>query len=230
MPLENTLKDAAVGSAFGPTGTAVGASVGAVTDIASSAFNVHEARQNRRFQRDMANTAHQREVKDLVKAGLNPVLSARLGGASTPPTSAAQITSPMQGAKSGADIVAARQNADLLKAQTRNLNAQAGKAEVDARLAEAGEPFASKMPEADLALKRQSVYVGDVSTTPAALRALAEKIIAEASTARSSAALLSGQVPAAYNQSEMSKTWYGKHVLPYIRSILDASGVYKNVK
>lgn len=46
------------------------------------AFNAQEAQKSRDWQEYMSNTAHQREVADLLKAGLNPVLSAN-GGASS---------------------------------------------------------------------------------------------------------------------------------------------------
>lgn len=55
-----------------------------------NAFNAEQAELNRQFQREMSDTAHQREVADLKAAGLNPVLSARLAGASTPSGSSAQ--------------------------------------------------------------------------------------------------------------------------------------------
>lgn len=56
------------------------------------AFNAEEAQKNRDWQTKMSNTAHQREVADLVKAGLNPVLSAN-GGAYTGSGASASVGS-----------------------------------------------------------------------------------------------------------------------------------------
>lgn len=54
-----------------------------------------EAERQRAWQEYMSNTAHQREVKDLIAAGLNPVLSANSGA--TTPSGGMASTPDMQG-------------------------------------------------------------------------------------------------------------------------------------
>lgn len=51
-------------------------------------YNTKEAKASRDWQKMMSDTSHQREVKDLKKAGLNPVLSANQGAQSYTTSSA----------------------------------------------------------------------------------------------------------------------------------------------
>lgn len=60
-----------------------------------NAANIASAREQMDFQERMSNTAHQREIKDLRAAGLNPILSAKLGGASSPGGAAPNIQDAM---------------------------------------------------------------------------------------------------------------------------------------
>ena len=62
-------------------------------------FNRIEAKKNRDWQEMMSNTAHQREVKDLMAGGLNPVLSCHADEQDTrsvlPPSSSCKDHAPL---------------------------------------------------------------------------------------------------------------------------------------
>lgn len=67
-------------------------------NVLNYAMNNVSAKQQMDFQREMSNTAHQREVQDLVKAGLNPALSLN-NGASSPVGTYASVSDQAQSGK-----------------------------------------------------------------------------------------------------------------------------------
>lgn len=89
---------------------AVGVSSGVMGIAGTYLSNQQSAQQAQRqmdFQREMSNTAHQREVEDLRKAGLNPILSALGQGASTPTGAQGTVNDFAPGISKGFDTAIA---------------------------------------------------------------------------------------------------------------------------
>lgn len=89
-------------SSLAPIAPFIGAGAGLIGDFLgykgqqeTNAANAQQAAAQMEFQERMSNTAHQREVKDLRAAGLNPILSGTGGaGSSTPPGAQARMENP----------------------------------------------------------------------------------------------------------------------------------------
>jgi len=88
--------------------------------------NAQQARLNRKFQERMSNTAHFREVLDLRRAGLNPILSATGGsGASTPSGSTAQMENSIgAGLNAYQTAASGTSSRNLQSAQVKSTDAQ----------------------------------------------------------------------------------------------------------
>ncbi len=102
-------------------------------------FNAAEAQKNRDWQQMMSNTAHQREVKDLMAAGLNPVLSAMNGNGAAVTSGATASGVVGSGSKADADTSTSGAIANLLgsvlaaqtQIQASNINARTQEAVAD---------------------------------------------------------------------------------------------------
>lgn len=107
----------------GPVGGAIGSGIAGVLGAEdANDQRVAASRTQMDFQERMSNTAHQREVKDLTAAGLNPMLSAKLSGASTP----AGAMPVVENSASAADSASTNAlNRALVQAQIRASESQA---------------------------------------------------------------------------------------------------------
>lgn len=101
----------------------------------SADYNKKAARENRAWQEHMSNTQYQRAMADMKRAGLNPILAYRQGGAGTPggataaPVDFAGAVSAGMGtgsavSKNKADINLKAKQGDLTNAQKVETNAR----------------------------------------------------------------------------------------------------------
>ena len=108
-------------SAINPYAGLIGAGVSALGQYRANRETRASTGRQIAFQERMSNTAHQRQMADLKKAGINPMLSAKLGGASSPAGASYQASNVGSAAVEGYGKVSSAKQA---QAQTRQLDAQ----------------------------------------------------------------------------------------------------------
>lgn len=133
--------------AIGLAGPMLAGVAQAIGQNSANQTNARMASDNRNWQEQMSNTAHQREVEDMKKAGLNPILGS-MNGASTPSGGAATASNTMEGMSSTASDInnfrlQAQQQAmakekqgkelQVMDTQMRNMNANTAKAAQETR-------------------------------------------------------------------------------------------------
>lgn len=101
--------------------------------LLTNIWNAREARKNRDFQERMSSTAHQREVRDLRSAGINPMMSRMGSGASTPGGDRAQMEDMGKGVSSALQVAMLKADIDLKKAQAQQAYAGANQSNQQAQ-------------------------------------------------------------------------------------------------
>jgi len=74
-----------------PITSLIGGAVTAYGQHVANKQNIALSREQMDFQERMSSTAYQRAMEDMKKAGLNPILASKTGGASSPSGSQAQV-------------------------------------------------------------------------------------------------------------------------------------------
>jgi len=124
-----------VGGVFSPIAPIIGGALSYFGGKEQNVASAQAAQKQMDFQREASDTSYQRQIADLKAAGINPMLVAKLGGASTPAGAMPQYVNPgAAGAQafsaaqsSGAAAQQAQTSENLSEPQMANVRAMTAK-------------------------------------------------------------------------------------------------------
>jgi len=105
-------------SLIGPAVSLVTGFMGSEGQKDTNVANAEQAARQMEFQERLSNTAYQRATKDMMAAGLNPMLAYSQGGASTPGGAQATMGNPAMAGSQAAQVAAGTQLASAQAAKT----------------------------------------------------------------------------------------------------------------
>lgn len=199
------------------------------------------ANQQMAFQQTMSDTAHRREVEDLKAAGLNPMLTGKYGGSSTPQGAMASVEDTLSPAvNSGVAAYQTRANVNLLKAQAEKAEAEAEESRTRAGVNRTQVPFimqqiaetdartrlhgssASELQNREMLQNAQMVFqmaqTDRVSVQNALDRARERMLITEQEREALELFFRKMGWPEVHSRSQAWSSWYGRNVMPYTQS------------
>jgi DNA polymerase III alpha subunit (gram-positive type) len=170
--------------------SAAGAVVGSLIDAKASrdasAASAEAANQQMLFQQRMSDTSYQRQVEDLKKAGINPMLVSKLGGASTPAGAMPQVFVPQIGSSFSQIASGLSSAAQASKTTTEGeILEQTGFAQARANLEKTVADIGFTAQQTSKLVKDTELVAEQIATErekPAQVRAMVDSLIAQTKT------------------------------------------------
>ncbi|AZL82859.1 DNA pilot protein [Apis mellifera associated microvirus 30] len=183
---------AAVGAALGGGSQLLGTYLDYSAQQQTNRNNKQMAKDQMGFQREMSDTAHQREVEDLRKAGLNPILSTGGAGASTPAGASATFQAPRLGE--------GLKNAVASAMDAKRLNQEVKKSDADIDLVKASQAT-------------QATQAALNTANAVTAKANAERIAQENAILKTQAPAIAKRAEADLKHAEIDSKWASEDAL-----------------